>query len=323
LFARGRLKSEPVGTVNEMKFSRLMRRPALLAALILSLLLAFQRPSMAVPPGQEMLPEQSAAKAKQVLQQVITALGGQAFLNVRDTECEGRVAQFGSNNELMGFTMFRDLWVLPDKNRTEYIAKSHNTITTFLLGADDLSITHGGMMVTIFDGAHGWQLDKGGVSDEPEDTIATFNEQVKSGLNNMLRARMNEPGVEAQYAGTDLIDMKEAEWIDFTDRDHRDLRLAVDKNTHVPLRWVVATRDPETRERTEVTISYAQYQTFDGVKTPLNLVGSRNDRNTSQTFLTGCKYNSDLASQLFTRASLEQRAAEVSKKGYKDSKDTQ
>ena len=268
-----------------------------------------------------MLPEQSSAKGKQVLQQVISALGGQSFLNVRDTECDGRVAQFGSNEELMGLTEFRDLWLLPDKNRTEYISKRQNTFLGFMLGADGLSITHGGVLITVFDGDHGWMLDKSGVSDQPEDTINTFTEAVKSGMNNMLRSRMNEPGVEFHYAGTDLIDMKEAEWIEFTDRDHRDMRLAVDKLTHLPLRWVVTTRDPETREHSDVTTSYVQYVLNDGVKTPLNVVRSRNDRKISQTFLTACKYNSSLAAQLFTRASLEQRSTEVTKKGYKDAKD--
>ena len=300
---------------------RLILRATLCATLILGLAAALGKTAMAQP-GQEMLPEQSAAKAKQVLQQVITALGGQAFLNVHDTDCEGRVAQFGTNGDLMGFTMFRDMWVLPDKNRTEYIAKSQNTIAAFLLGVDDLSIAHGGVMVTVFDGDHGWMLDKSGVTDQPEDTVTAFTEQVKSGMNNMLRSRINEPGVEAHYAGTDIIDMKEAEWIEFTDRDHRDLRLAVDKYTHLPLRWVVATRDPETRVRTEVTTSYVQYLAYDGVKTPLNVVRSRNDRKLTQTFFTGCKYNSSLATQLFTRASLEQRSAEVAKKGYKDAKDS-
>ena len=80
--------------------------------------------------------------------------------------------------------------------------------------------------------------------------------------------------------------------------------------------------DPETRERSEVTTSYVQYLSYDGVKTPLNIERSRNDRKISQTFLTGCKYNSNLATQLFTRASLEQRSSEASKKGYKDSKDS-
>jgi hypothetical protein len=272
-------------------------------------------------PGQEMLPEQSAAKAKQLLQQVISALGGQAFLNVHDTDCEGRVAQFGSNEALMGFTPFRDMWQLPDKNRTEYISKRQNTLLGFMLGADGLAITHGGVMVTVFDGDHGWMLDKSGVSDQPEDAVTAFVEQVKTGMNNMLRSRMNEPGVEFHYAGTDLLDLKEAEWIEFTDRDHRELRLAVEKTSHLPLRWVVVTRDPETRERTEVTTSYVQYLLNDGVRTPMNVVRSRNDRKLSQTFFTGCKYNSNLATQLFTRASLEQRAAEVTKKGYKDSKE--
>jgi hypothetical protein len=116
--------------------------------------------------------------------------------------------------------------------------------------------------------------------------------------------------------------LKEAEWIEFTDSDHRVMRLGIDKYTHLPLRWVVATRDPETRVTTENITSYTQYMALNGVKSPLSIELSRNDRKLSQTFLTACKYNSDLSPQLFTRAALEQHAAEVTKKGYKDSKST-
>ena len=141
-------------------------------------------------------------------------------------------------------------------------------------------------------------------------------------MNNVLRRRMNEPGFDVRYGGTDLIDLKEAEWIEFTDSDHREMRLGIDKFSHLPLRWVVATRNPDTRERTEVITSYTQYMLADGVRTPLSIELSRNDRKVTQTFLTNCKYNADLAPQLFTRADLEQHAAEVTKKGYKDSKST-
>ena len=274
----------------------------------------------AAGPAQEMLPEQSAAKAKQLLQQVIAALGGQAYLNVRDSQCDGRAAEFGTTGTLMGFTMFRDLWLLPDKNRTEYYTKGEHTIAGFLMGSDDLLITHGGAMITIYSGDGGWALDKSGVSEEPEDLVKNFNDQLKSAMNNMLRRRMNEPGVDVQYGGTDLIDLKEAEWIEFTDRDRRNMRLGIDKYTHLPLRWIVTTRNPETRVNTEVTTSYTQYMTFDGIKTPLSIEMSRDDRKMTQTFLSACKYNSDLEPQFFTRAALEERAAEVAKKGYKDSK---
>ncbi len=270
--------------------------------------------------SQEMLPDESAAKGRQVLQQVIAALGGQAYLNVRDTQCDGRAAQFGTAESLTGFTLFRDLWLLPDKNRVEYLSKGEHTILGFLMGADELLITHGGALITVYTGGGGWTLDKSGVSDEPEDVIKNFNEQLKSGMNHMLRKRRNEPGVEVRYAGTDLIDLKEAEWVEFTDSDHRGMRLGIDKFTHLPLRWIVTTRDPETRVNTDYITSYTQYKALDGVKTPLSIELSRNDRKISQTFLTDCKINSDLAPDLFTRSWLEQHASEVAKKGYKDSK---
>src|SRR4029077_6601371 len=189
---------------------RLIFRAMACMILVLGFAWTCERPASAGP-AQELLPEQSAAKAKQVLQQVITALGGQAYLNVRDTQCDGRAAQFGTAGTLMGFTLFRDIWLLPDKNRVEYIDKGEHPILGFILGTNDLYITHGGALITVFTGEAGWSLDKSGVSDQPEDLIKEFTEHVKSGMNNMLRRRMNEPGVEVQYAGTDLIDLKEAE----------------------------------------------------------------------------------------------------------------
>jgi hypothetical protein len=296
---------------------RLKLRLAAFVALLVLAGAAFGEPARA----QEMLPEQSEAKAKQVLQQAIGALGGQAYLDVHDYTCEGRIAQFGSNEELMGYTPFRDLWLLPDKNRTEYISKGEHTILGFLMDVDGLMITHGGVMITVFNGNEGWMLDKAGVSTQPEDVVKNFTDQLKTGMNNMLRARRNEPGVSVTYGGTDLIDLKEAEWVEFTDSDRRTMRLAVDKNTHLPLRWVVSTRNPETRERSETVTSYTQYIASDGVKSAMNIVRARDGRKVTQTFMTGCKFNSSLEAQMFTKASLDQRAPDVAKKGYKNAKD--
>lgn len=74
---------------------RLILKTAFCVALALGFAAVYGKPVTAHP-DQELLPEQSAAKARQVLQQVIAALGGPAFMSVRDTDCEGRVAQFGS-----------------------------------------------------------------------------------------------------------------------------------------------------------------------------------------------------------------------------------
>jgi hypothetical protein len=291
---------------------RLIFRAMACLILVLGLAMAPGKPA-AAQPGQDLFPEQSAAKAKAILQQVIAALGGSAYLNVRDSDCEGRLAQYGHSGEVANFTLFHDQWLLPDKNRAEYITKGMNTILGSLIGIEGgVFIMHGGVLVTVYTADQGWMLDKSGVSDQPEDVVKNFAEQVKSGMNIMLRSRMNEDGVEFRYAGPDLADLKEVEWIEFSDRDHRALRLAVEKSTHLPVRWVV--------ERTEITTSYAQFTTIDGVKTPFRVARAQNGRPLSQTYVASCKYNANLSTQLFTRVSLEQRAPEVNKKGDKDSK---
>jgi hypothetical protein len=298
---------------------RLIFRSMAWIALALAALCACGRTASAGQ-SQELPPEESSAKGRQELQKVIAAMGGQNYLSVRDMQCDGRTAQFGTTGTLMGFTLYRDIWLLPDKNRVEYLSKGEHTILGFLMGSEELYISHGGATITVFSGNEGWSLDKSGVSNQPDDLIKDFNEQLKSEMNNVLRKRINEPGMDVQYAGADLIDLKEAEWIEFTDSDHRFMRLGIDKFSHLPLRWVVVTRNPDTRDRTEVITSYTQYLLQDGVRTPLSIELSRNDHKISQTFLSACKYNSDLAPDLFTRAALEQAAKEVTKKGYKDPK---
>jgi hypothetical protein len=272
-------------------------------------------------PSQEMMPEEAAAKAKQLLQQVIATLGGPAYLNVHDSDCSGKIAQFGAVGDVPDFTGFRDLWVYPDKNRTEYSTQGEHTILGFLMGSDGLLITHGGANVTVFNGSEGWTLDRKGVADQPDEVVKNFNEDLHTSLNTMLRTRLNEPGVEARYSGPDIIDLKEADWIEFTDREHHDLRLGIEKSTHLPLRWVITTRDPDTKRTSDITTSYVQYMMQDGVRTPLNIEMYSNGARKTQTYLSTCKYNTDLSPQLFTRAALEQRASEMRKKGHKDSKD--
>src|ERR1700675_817475 len=100
-----------------------------MAGMILAMGLAWTcaRPALSGQ-SQAMLPDESAAKGKQVMQQVIAATGGQAYLHARDVQCDGRVAEFGTAGTLQGFTLFRDLWLLPDKNRVEYISKGEHTI---------------------------------------------------------------------------------------------------------------------------------------------------------------------------------------------------
>jgi hypothetical protein len=276
-------------------------KPAVFAALLLSFVLLF----MALPRGSaqnpdNLMPEQSAAKAKQILQQLIDALGGARYLNVRESDCEGRLARFGHNGELTGYTNFKDYWGYPDKNRTDYSKK--------------------GVIINLYNGDKGWTLDRGGVSELPAPAVADFQELVKKDINNLLRFRIKEPDMIFRYGGQDIVDLKTVDWVEITDPELRTFRLAVDRSLHFFVRTMIITEDQTTRERSVETSIYSNFQPIEGVRTPLQITSDRDGRRISQVFFTSCRFNPGLGDDFFTKAALEKRFSEVGSKKYKEEK---
>jgi hypothetical protein len=251
--------------------------------------------------GQILLPEQSSAKAKQLLQQMIQALGGMIYLNVRDSSCTGRAAEFGHSGALSDYDVFYDFVKMPDKDRTE-LSKKRNQIE-------------------IFNGNQGWVLDRGGVSDAPASDIADNERDLQVDLDHILRFRMNEPGMIFRYGGPDIVDMLEADWVEITDPQGHDIRVAIGKLSHLPIREEIAMRDPKTHMRTEEENYYSNFHAVDGVVMPFQVTHMRNGLKVYQLFYQGCKFNTGLADSFFTKESLEDRWAQLDKKGKKGKKD--
>jgi len=118
---------------------------------------------------------------------------GPTYLDIRESNCDGRLAQFGHNGEMTGYTNFKVYWRYPDKNRTDFSKK--------------------GVIVNVYNGDRGWTLDRGGVSELSTAAVADFQEQAKRDINNLLRVRLKEPGMTVRYAGTDVVDLRTVDWV--------------------------------------------------------------------------------------------------------------
>jgi len=258
-----------------------------------------------------MMPEASAAKAKQVLAQLTDAMGGPTYLGVRESQCSGRRALFGHNGEVTGFVLFTDERRYPDKDRTEYMAKGHNGILGSLIGIDGLYITHGGTIITLYNGAQGWTLDRSGVSEVPATAVTDFQETVQRDINNLLRLRLKEPGMIFRYGGRDTVDLKQVDWVELTDREERTFRLAVDQTTHLLVHSIVTTNDEESRQRNDETTIYTNYQWKEGVQVAMQISREKNGRRTYQAFYDSCRYNPNFSDELFTRSGLEKHGSEL------------
>jgi hypothetical protein len=246
---------------------------------------------------QDMMPEESAAKAKEILQQAIKALGGSAYLNIRDVTCTGRLSQFGHSGELNGFEKFEDYTIPPFKDRTENLPKRN--------------------IIQVMNGEKGWVLDRGGVSDASGADVAHFQEDIKKDLDYILRSRIKEPHMIFRYAGPDIVDLKEADWVELVDSDNRTIKIAFAKSTHLPIRKIVDTRDANTRMKTDEIEYYSNYRPIDGIQTPFQITRERNRIKVYQVFFESCQYNTSLSDSLFTKESLDERWEKVGKSARK------
>ena len=249
---------------------------------------------------ENMMPAEREAKGKQILDQLIAALGGPAYLGIRESSCEGRLAQFGHSGEMTGYTNFKVYWRFPDKNRTDFSKK--------------------GVIVNVYNGDRGWTLDRGGVSELSTAAVADFQEQAKRDINNLLRLRLKEPGMVIRFGGTDIVDLKTVDWVEITDTEQRDFRLAVDHTTHFLVRTVVTLQDDTSPDRSVETHIFTNYQLMDGVQTPLQITLDRNGRRINQVFFQSCKYNPGFSEEFFTKAALQKRFSEVGSRKYKEEK---
>jgi hypothetical protein len=257
-------------------------------------------PRLKAQDDEVLMPAQSAAKAKELIQEAITALGGQAYLNVHDATCTGHLGGFGHSGDLSGFEHFIDYTEPPFKDRQENLPKRN--------------------LIEIYNGDKGWTLDRGGVSEAAASDVKRFQEDTKVDLDNILRHRIHEPSMIFRYAGPDVVDLKEADWVELVDSDNRTIRIAFARDTHLPIRKVVEIRDPRTQMRSQEIEIYSLYHPVDGIQTPFQITRDRNGMKVFQVFFDKCEYNTNLADSLFTKESLDERWQKVGKKQIKKEK---
>jgi hypothetical protein len=266
----------------------------------IAVLVAIAALTTPLPTGAQedvLTPDQSSAKAKQILQQAIAGLGGPAYLNVKDITVEAKLGQFDHSGQLRGYAKIIDIAIPPDKDRTENLPKRN--------------------IIEVRDGDKGWDLDRGGVSEATITDMATSQEDTKKDIDNILRHRIHEPGMIFRYGGLDVVDYEECDWVELVDSENRTFRIAVSRSSHLPIRKVVDTRDANTRMRSEEIEYYSNYHPIDGIQSPFQITRERNGIKIYQVFFDKFEYNTGVSPQLFTKESLDERWEKVGKKEKK------
>ena len=220
-------------------------------------------------------------KAKAIVDQMIQALGGQAYLNVQDSYTEGRGGSF-HNESLQSWTLFFRYWKWPDKERTELTPQ--RDVVELYLGGEAFEITYKGVQM----------LDQA-----KDDKLQQALIRRHYSLENVIRTWLNEPGVLLLDEGPSLSEGLMTEKITIINSKNEAVTLFVSPDTHLPMEKRFSTRDPRYRDRDEEATVYGNWKVIEGVNTPRMILTRRNGETISQQIALNVTYNTHPPDSLF------------------------
>ncbi len=235
----------------------------------------------ASPPTQSIPNDQAnAQKAKQILDQAIQALGGQAYLTITDMKSEGRGYSFhhGEPNSLG--TVFWRFKKFPDKERVEFTKKRD--------------------VIQIYTGEKGFEITYKGVRPlEHKEELDPYMRRRHYALDVVLRQWLNQPGVALFYEGQNVASQKETDQVTIMNNKNEAVTLNIDINTHLPVKKSFSWRDPADKERNVEDEIFDNYRPVQNIMTPFDTTRMFNGEMSAQTFLTNASYNQNLSDTLF------------------------
>ena len=173
-----------------------------------------------------------------------------------------------------------DSWVLyPDKRRFSY-GKTKPVIL-------------------INNGDKGWELDRYGLISQPDQQLQGWIVGNRYSLENLLRLRINEPGVLIQMGKVDFVDNVATQGIEIIASGGTSVRVDLLRQSFVPFRISYRIRNVKEDAWDDYSDAYSDYRPVDGIQTPMHITRYLNGDRIGETFRTSPNITKTIPSNYF------------------------
>ena len=228
---------------------------------------------------------QDEERIKKLFDDAIQAMGGAAFLDVKDIVSEGSSFVFDLDGNSSGLIKYFDWTKLPDKSRNEVgNRKKERDVVVFNLET-----------------SQGWILE--GQKDTREATPAEmkgFKDLVKHVIDNIFRFRYQDPANKLFYLGPgEGADLK-YDLVKLLDPENDEVVIYFDRISKLPgkIEYSVLNRRGIKERHVD---EFSQWHVIQGVNTALRIDSYVNGRKSGQTFPLKIVYNSNLPDSFFSK----------------------
>ena len=236
----------------------------------------FLKLALCIVLSSRLLMGQSATPDK-ILSDMLQALGGQTFLDVKDIHSSGRFFSF-KHGSLAGSDVFEDYIKFPDMERTELGVLRNKTIN-------------------VNRGNEGWVLDGRDLKPQSASQVEDFNLGFKTSFDYVTRFVLNQPRTTVQVTGSEIIDFKRADIVEVRDSSKNLIRFYVERLSHLPVKLQVRRANKSKLYEEQ----YSNWHKFQGVNTPLYVTRLTEGEKTMEIRLDNAVYSSGLSDNLFNQ----------------------
>jgi hypothetical protein len=255
-----------------------------LASLLLLLTLTAGAQKAPVPPPTGNSPtgggeQDNPDKARKLLDQMINALGGPAYLEIKNVSQSGRTYTLFHGQANGSGVLYWRFTEFPDKERIE------------LTKQRDISY--------VYTGDQGYEITFKGTAALDPKLLTEYLRRREHSLEWVLRKWIKEPGVAILYEGTAIAADKPADQISVINSQNDSVTLYIDSATHLPVKKTYSWRDPIDRLRNVEDEIYDAYRPTQGFMTAYSVTRFYNGEMINQRFLNTVTYNDALNPSLF------------------------
>ena len=268
-------------------------------AVVLSVLLAGVARGQAseLPSAQAGLEAQPTSagevtQGRKLLDEMIAALGGPAWLNREDWIFYGSSATFYKGQPHEEVPAFEEYYrAKPFAERV--IAISHFSTIPGMPGRDHRDIAE------VWTPDAGYEVTYKGTQPLPEKDVTEYQRRQRHSLEVVVNEWLKQPGVLVTYEGTNMVERRLADQVSVLTASNDAVTLELDEASHLPLSLSYQYHDPLYHDLNTDVEQFDDYHSVQGVMTPYSFTRLHNGEMVQQRFLTKVEYNTKLAPDLF------------------------
>lgn len=234
--------------------------------------------------------EELQQKGRALLQRALEALGGQEFLNMEMRVERGRLYTFG-RGDLRGLAQATIY--------TRYLKGVNNSNEGFPIEQRQSIGGDQEIFAYLFTAGKAYEITFRGARPLPEKTVERFKDSMWRDIFTILLLRLKEPGLIAEYRGSDLVELRRVEKVEIIDQQNREILVYFDAVDGLPIRQEYEWRDPETRERFVDVAIYSRYRGVGKIKWPFTVERYRNGEKYFEMFCREVEINVPAGDEIF------------------------